>query len=129
MNQQPPLLPASLIDLAETLGLKVALQLVAAFGGREMRFPKEPGDDHPVIKALGAEAGRAVCQFLGGQVIYVPHARPAARRQEAAALAGKGMTRGEIARALGLSQRHVRRLANGMPRQDVGQPDLFDREA
>lgn len=50
-------LPASLIDLAETLGLGVALKLIQAFGGQEVKFPRHPGAEHPVIKALGETDG------------------------------------------------------------------------
>lgn len=118
-------LPASLIDLAETLGLSVALKLVQAFGGQEMKFPKSPGPDHPVIKALGETDGHAVCEYLGGAMIYVPHGRAGANRRAVAGLEEKGHTRGEIARMLGISQRHVRRLANGAS-SDPRQSSLFE---
>lgn len=120
----PDDLPASLIDLAETLGLGVALKLVQAFGGQEVKFPRRPGPEHPVIKALGDRDGFAVCEYLGGEMIYVPHGRAAANRRAVAGLEAKGHTRGEIARMLGISQRHVRRLANG-DAPDERQPDLF----
>jgi Mor family transcriptional regulator len=119
-------LPASLIDVAETLGVGVAVKLMQAFGGQEVKFPKAPGPDHPIIKALGEADGRALCDFLSGSLIYVPHGR--ARRSvrpEVLDLAAKGHDRREIARMLGISTRHVRRAAN---RADKGtrQPDLFD---
>jgi len=119
-------LPSSLIDLAETLGLAVALKLIQAFGGQELKFPRFPGPDHHVIKALGETDGRAVCEYLGGAMIYVPHGRASANRRAVPELAGKGHSRGQIARLLGISQRHVRRIANETPRQDPDQPDLFD---
>lgn len=119
-------LPASLVDVAETLGLRVALALIQHFGGREMRFPKNPGPDHPVLIALGETDGRALCMFLADMTMYVPHARPAANRRSAADLARKGKTKGDIARLLGLSQRHVRRLTNGTT--DPRQSSMFDDE-
>jgi Mor family transcriptional regulator len=118
-------LPSSLIDIAETLGLRVALRLMQAFGGQELRFPKNPGPDHPVIKALGEEDGRALCMFIGGDLLYIPHGR--ARRTAAddiRALEAKGHSRAEIAKVLGISQRHVRRAANA-PAKDSRQRDLF----
>lgn len=118
-------LPASLIDLAETLGLSVALKLVRAFGGQEIKFPKAPKPDHPIIKALGETDGLAVCEYLGGAMIYVPHGRAGANRRAVAGLEEKGHTRGEIARMLGISQRHVRRLAND-DCADPRQTSLFD---
>lgn len=118
-------LPSSLIDIAETLGLHVAVRLMEAFGGQEMRFPKHPAPDHPVMKALGEEDGRALCMFIGGDLIYIPHGRVRrSARDDVRALEAKGHSRAEIARLLGLSQRHVRRAANG-PMRDSRQGDLF----
>lgn len=117
-------LPHSLIDIAETLGLPLALRLMAAFGGQELRIPKEPVPGHPILKALGETDGRALCQYLADEKIYVPHGRPARNARAAVLeLERKGRSRREIARLLGLSQRHVRRMAN---RGDPDQPDLFD---
>lgn len=117
-------LPMSLIDVAETLGMGVAVKLMQAFGGEEVKFPKSPGPDHPVIKALGETDGHALCQFLGGLLIYVPHGRPRrSARSDILALEAKGHDRRAIARMLGLSQRHVRRAANKSA--DPRQPDLF----
>lgn len=118
-------LPTSLIDLAETLGLEVALKLVEAFGGQEVKFPMKPRPDHPIIVALGETDGHAVCEYLGGAMIYVPHGRAGSNRRAVANLEQKGYTRGEIARILGISQRHVRRLANESP-EDRRQASLFD---
>lgn len=121
MTTLPPL-PHSLLDLAETLGVRVALKLMQEFGGRDLRIPKNPSADHPIIKALGEDDGRAVCHFMADQSVYIPHARSGARRRSVLDLTATGRTRGEIARILGMSERHVRRIANAPdPRQD----DLF----
>jgi len=119
-------LPMSLVDVAETLGMGAAMALMQAFGGQEIKFPKNPGPDHPIIKALGETDGHAVCRFLAGCLIYVPHGRTRrSARQDILALEAKGLGRREIARILGLSQRHVRRAAN-QPSSDPAQRDLFD---
>ena len=51
MNQNLPAhledLPASLVDVAETLGLAVAVDLIRHFGGQEVKFPARPHGDHP----------------------------------------------------------------------------------
>lgn len=109
-------LPASLVDVAETLGLGLALKLIQHFGGQDVKWPTTPKSDHPVIKALGESDARAVCEYLAGAPIYIPHARP---RQSALAdiarLEARGLDRAAIARTLGLSMRHVRRMANRRP--------------
>ncbi|BCH58537.1 hypothetical protein GOZ89_23805 [Agrobacterium vitis] len=115
-------LPHSLRDVAETLGLDVALKLIGSFGGQEIKFPKRPHDGHPVIAALGKDAGYALCEFMSGGMIYVPHTRSRRSiRLDVLALEKSGKERGEIARILGVSQRHVRRMANR-----PGNPDQFD---
>lgn len=120
----PDGLPTSLIDVAETLGLGVALKLMQVYGGQEIKFPRAPGPDHPVTKALGETDALAVCNLLAGDLIYIPHGRGRrSSRAEILALEAKGHDRREIARILGLSQRHVRRAANA---PDPRQPDLFD---
>ncbi|HBD91797.1 MAG: hypothetical protein A2092_11995 [Rhodobacteraceae bacterium GWE1_64_9] len=132
MTQQLPAciedLPASLIDVAETLGLRVALALIQNFGGRELRVPVRPAPDHPLIIALGEQDGFAVCHFLAGQTIYVPLGRAGGLRRNAATLDAKGYDRGAIARMLGISQRHVRRLLNDEADQDSRQGSLFPEE-
>lgn len=117
-------LPVSLVDVAETLGLPIVVKLMEHFGGAEIKFPKRPADDHPVLLALGKADGRALCDFLSGGFIYVPHGR--ARRsilRDVLSLQEQGKERREIARLLGVSQRHVRRMANRD--HDTSQPDLF----
>lgn len=117
-----PDLPLSIIDLVETLdefrgagvGLRVALKLMQAFGGRDVKFPPNPKPDHPVVQALGMDDAAALCEHLAGNQIYVPHGRgPRSQRQAVKALAAEGRDRTAIAAALGISERHVRRLANG----------------
>lgn len=106
-------LPKSMIELAETLGLRIALLLIQHFGGQDVKWPAHPRDDHAVIRALGETDGRAVCQYLGGGSFYIPHARRARSiRADVLKLEQRGMDRNAIARALGVSQRHVRRMAN-----------------
>jgi hypothetical protein len=119
-------LPTSLRDVAETLGISVVLKLIQHYGGTEIKFPKKPDEGHPVIKALGKADGFALCDFLSGSMIYVPHCRAARSiRADVLVLQDSGKARREIAQLLGVSQRHVRRMANKPPPAHH-QPDLFD---
>ena len=120
--------PKSLIDVAETFGFPVVIKLIEEFGGLEVRFPQRPADDHPIIKILGPDVGTSVSHFLTGMTIYIPHARTKSAREEVLVLEKNGMTRSEIARALGISQRHVRRMANATPCKDPNQLDMFPND-
>jgi len=118
-------LPGSLIEVAETLGLGTALKLMQHYGGQEVNFPLRLKDGHELISLLGEEQANALCHYMSGQQLYVPHGRRSLRRQEVEKLRANGMTRSQIARALGISQRHVRRLANGDPPEQL---PLFHEE-
>ncbi|MET3611759.1 hypothetical protein ABID16_000064 [Rhizobium aquaticum] len=118
-------LPLSLQEMADTLGVAIVLKLISAYGGTEIAFPKNPDESHPILLALGNEDGKALCDYLAGQLIYVPHMRPRkSARADVLALQSEGKERREIARALGISQRHVRRVANRTENPD--QIKLFD---
>ncbi|WP_036765208.1 helix-turn-helix domain-containing protein [Paracoccus pantotrophus] len=117
-------LPTSLVELAETLGMRVAVALIENFGGLELKLPARPRPDHPVIKALGEEDGYALFAYMGGGSMYVPHNRTTSARADILKLEAEGKDRAEIARILGISQRHVRRMANR--REDPRQSRLFD---
>lgn len=106
-------LPLSLQEMADALGVAIVLKLIAAYGGAEISFPKNPDDSHPILLALGKDDGKALCAYLAGELIYVPHMRPRkSARSDVLALQDEGKQRREIARLLGISQRHVRRVAN-----------------
>jgi len=110
MNAQ---LPKSLIDIAEALDISIALDLMRHFGGMQFRFPVVPKPEHRLAKALGKDRALALCHFMSGQILYVPHGRPAkSARRDVIALRSQGRNHQEIARLLGLSDRHVRRVAN-----------------
>lgn len=123
MTEQRPL-PSSIEEIAETIGVRLALKIVQVFGGREIKFPVRPHDQHSVILALGKDDGYEICKYMGGSLISVPHCRPRKNaRDEIAKLEALGLSRGEIARRLGITQRHVRRYAKPPPKWH---PDLFD---
>ena len=117
-------IPPSLVDVAEIFGMPVALKLMAHFGGQQRRFPKVPKPGHKIIAALGEEQARAFCQFLGSTEIYIPHARGQSVKRQIAELEADGLTRNEIAERLGISGRHVRRVANRKVRTDKRQLNL-----
>lgn len=124
MNDHP--LPTSIQEMAETIGLRLALRVVQEFGGRDVEFPARPHDGHPVIIALGKEDGYAVCNYIGGGAFSVPRCHvPRNWRGEIAKLEAEGLSRGEIAQRLGITQRWVRKVANAPPPK-TSQMKLFE---
>jgi Mor family transcriptional regulator len=108
-------LPNSLLDVADTFGLGVVVKLMQHFGGQEVEFPLRPRPGHELISVLGEEQANALCHFMSGQRVYVPHGKSRRLPAEVTKLENTGLARREIARRLGISQRHVRRLANAPP--------------
>lgn len=102
-------IPLSLADVEAQFGQSVALQLMQLFGGLDVRFSKTPKPE--MVQVMGMELAQEVCDFLRGQQFYVPHGRVGQRHQEVKQLQAKDLPQGEIARQLGLSVRHVRRLS------------------
>lgn len=106
--------------------MSVALKLMQHYGGLEVKFPAVPKPGHPVLKALGDEDGYALCTLLSNTSIYIPHGKPRrSSRDQVLALEARGLDRAEIARQLGISQRHVRRMANAVI-ADPDQLTLFE---
>lgn len=119
-------LPGSVRDIAETLGLDVVIRLVDHFGGCEIYIPDQIKPDHPLM-ALGETAARALVEYCPRDRINVPKSlnpKPTASTIED--LENRGLTRNQIARELNITQRHVRRVANGEDTSDPNQINLFD---
>lgn len=125
MTEQRPM-PASIEEIAETIGMRLALKIVQAFGGLEVSFPKHPHDGHQVILALGKDDGYEICKYMNGSTLSVPHCRPPKSvRADVKRLEAEGLSRAEIARALGITQRWVREVANAPPSNQLS---LFDQQ-
>lgn len=109
-------LPASIDMIAETIGVRLALKIVEVYGGVEVSFPSRPHDEHPVIVALGKDDGYAICKYMNGNTLSVPHCRPPrSARADIARMEAEGRSDREIARQLGLTQRWVRKVLNAPP--------------
>ena len=118
-------LPASIRDIAEALGLEIVIKLVQHFGGVELRIPHKLHADHKLM-VLGEEDAQALCAFCPEDTILVPISlNPRVTVARIRELEGRGLKRWQIARELGVTQRHIRRKANA-PHGDENQPTFFD---
>jgi len=115
------LLPGILGEIEEVAGLAVALQIAAAKGGATAYFPsvERLTEDHWLIGAVGWEAAETLCRHFGGRAnpqLKIPLG-PAGSRGKLWAAIRKGLAQGksaaEIARALGVDEKTVRRHRTG----------------
>jgi hypothetical protein len=69
------MLPAIVEEIVDLTDFETASRIVAAVGGRNVRFPahiKRLPPDHWLIKAAGLDGARKIAQQLGGIRIDVP---------------------------------------------------------
>lgn len=93
MNIRPPPEVAWIIEAA---GEKAALDLVSAFGGSRVYFPRRPKPTSPVAQAVGLEAARSLGAAVGQEYRKIP----LVRRWRALHLRAAGLGYAEIARTL-----------------------------
>lgn len=99
--------------LAQTTSPQLALLLLEHFPGLELKLPTEVPTDHHVARKLGHDYASALATYLSGSMIYIPKRHPAvsaALSLLVKELIGAGEPRHEIARTLGITQRHLRRI-------------------
>ncbi|HXG29577.1 MAG TPA: Mor transcription activator family protein [Nevskiales bacterium] len=106
------LLPPSLHDLVEVIGLRAALALVERWGGTRVYIPEHaPGSDHPLAQQIGQEATRKLCRAYAGETMSVPRAyralRAALYRQIRHDYHQRGRSAAELAREHGMTERWV----------------------
>lgn len=126
-------LPEVLRLVAEATSFACAMKLAQACGGTRVYIPARPKEHHWLVKLLGQSDATRVAEALvpaqSGMDILIPmgsHASLAAKHRRAACLIDNGHSKRETARAVGLHQRSVERLAARMG-QNANQDDLFNR--
>lgn len=98
----------------DNLGDRLMVQLRRKLGGKDIKIPRGGSvlhDDHPLVRAVGHEEAARLCDLFGGETVYVPKMNV---RDDAYMKAlNEGLTNGEIADRLGVTERQVRRFFSG----------------
>ena len=112
-----------MIEIADHIGARRTLELVARFGGQRIRVPVS-ANRSPFRDVIGAEAAARLSDVFGREQIDLPTARPAlthARRQGVIARARAGeLNLSQAARMLRTSRSYIGKLVN---RPDEGLDD------
>lgn len=114
MSANTAALPPSMAAFAEAFGLGAALQLMQLYGGQDVLFTKQPKPE--MIDAFGEDRAEEINGFFNAQQIYIPNGKPAKLLDEVKRLQKSNVDQHEIARQLGISNRHVRRLSPAAPK-------------
>jgi|SRR5690554_5167497 len=127
MSVEAELLPASMAELVDIIGLPAVLQLMKAFGGTEVWVPEKLSHAHDLVAAIGPEAAQTLCEYMARERLKVPRGKAIEievrnrgirrERQEGSKLA-------ELARRYKLTDRQVLNILNAEP-EDDRQQDMF----
>lgn len=113
--------------IADVAGVKAALALVEAYGGRELSLSARP--TAALASVVGPEAAAAIVQEIGSGKVLIPMANlrgQRGRREAAARLLRAGAQIGEVAQAVDVHERTVYRLKKAG--RDTRTGSLFPEE-
>ncbi|MEN8723846.1 MAG: helix-turn-helix domain-containing protein [Alphaproteobacteria bacterium] len=120
-------LPQVLAEIADLTDLGCALSICQAHGGTRLFCPLDPKPHHKLAQLVGLDHAQAIAKSFGGLYIDVPLFSAHKTRElnrSINVLATRGLTRADIARELGVTERTVyRHLADTA---DQRQTDLED---
>lgn len=107
--------PTTLREVAEVIGRDAALRLAQECGGVLIYVPTEVHPEHPWCIAVGEEAFAKLAHAFGGQRIDLPRGSfIRLAKAQILEMAAQGMSTRAIAMKLHVTQRHVRRVLEGM---------------
>lgn len=115
--------------LLDALGDK-AEAFMTAFGGSDGRMvPRSVIPDHPFVSVIGLETMRALVDALAGERIYIPTVKRATSRKFviAQAIMRNDVSRSEMARRAGVTERYVRMVAREMEAVGIAVPTPITR--
>lgn len=135
MNQPATYLSGFLGEIEQAAGLPATLKIAEAVGGTKVYFPSKPKRDHWLVKLVGIDKARAICEKVtpakSGIEIMVPWGPCGSRRvawSRINDMLDRGLNKPAVVRATGLDPRTIQRHKNGQSgnyKPDPYQKDLF----
>lgn len=101
-------------QLADAGHVDAVPKLITAWGGTRRLIPVAPSAGHELVAIVGLPAARVLADLRGGQEVDIPRGVGLGVKK-AAILRATGSAR-EIARQAECTERHVRKIRNGGPR-------------
>ena len=110
--------------LEEIIGAELTAKLCDLYGGRTVVIPARPLEGHWLVTAIGYEAAQALTKHYNvgrqGARLSIPKGdqhRNAGRLAEIAKLTDEGVSAGDIALALGITERTVHRIRSNIAKR------------
>lgn len=125
------LLPQSVRDLVEVIGLTAALALVEERGGTWLRVPKRTNEDHWLADIIGLPALQSLVRIYNGEAVNIPRcveALRSLRERQIVAELDSGVLCREVAVKYGYTEdglRKLRRRVIGEIQLQSSQGDMF----
>ncbi len=127
MSVEAELLPASMADLVDIIGLPAVLSLMKTFGGTEVWVPQKLSHAHDLVRAIGPEAAQTLCEYMAGERCKVPRGADITREIRNRAIRRErreGAKLAELALRYEVTDRQVLNILNSEPADDC-QQDMF----
>lgn len=127
MSVETELLPDSMADLVDIIGLPAVLKLMKTFGGTELWVPEKLSHAHNLVTAIGPEAAQTLCEYMARERLKVPRGAEITREIRNRAIRRErreGAKLAELALCYGLTDRQVLNILNSEPADD-SQQDMF----
>jgi len=105
------MVPQSISDIGELIGMSAADILSTKLGGTRWYIPTTIPAEHAIAQAIGTDQAATLAEFKGGTTLEIPRNLGGARDRrnaEIVARAGRGEKSRDIALSMGLSQRQIR---------------------
>ena len=113
--------------LVQLLGQGDALVLCREYGGQRVRIPKKISAEHDIARRIGLQAASRMVEEFGGIALDVPFGRHINSRRRTQVVMSSSNSANVIAKALGITQRHVRRIRRKIREAEDRQSDLFKK--
>ena len=138
LSIDPELLPESVREMAEVIGLEAALGVVRRFGGTRLWLPLVVEADHPLAREIGLAQAKRLGEYYRLESITVPSCKGAfrvLRNERITRRYRAGETAAVLAREYGLHERMIWQIVAGQKKAVSGTkadmragriPDLFN---
>lgn len=121
------MLPDSLKEIAEIIGVGPTIKLAKEFGGTETYIPKTMTAKHPIAVCIGLDAAIKLSELAIGDNLDIPRAvavHRGKRNAEIRKAVEGGLSKKKAARRFELTTRWIRHLMNSAE-NDKNQGNLF----
>ncbi|WP_301181602.1 Mor transcription activator family protein [Thalassolituus sp. UBA3500] len=121
------LLPESIRDIIDLVGISAALRIVEERGGIRLYVPKTPAVNHWLSDLIGLDNMTALVNVYAGEEIEIPRCAAALKAIKDHEIATAEGSVTELARRYGYTERGIRKIRRRVEEQGgVDQMGLFD---